>query len=161
MSRPFIQYSWGCTWNVQMQFYHCCSSYGSICEMHLSVFIELVPGWWLDYALRLTLFFSWLWPSFSGYDDLGTGHDFGKSGYHSSVSQSQSKSNAGNCGVALRGLNNDYCYYCGQPVNLLTVTPFFEHLFLGSVVTSSSDLPGTNYKGQVGKVKLLLPPWER
>lgn len=31
----------------------------------------------------------------SGYDDLGQTHDFGKSGYHTSVSPSQSKSNAG------------------------------------------------------------------
>ncbi|KAL9985955.1 hypothetical protein ACROYT_G000006 [Oculina patagonica] len=31
----------------------------------------------------------------SGYDDLGQSHDFGKSGYHTSVSPSQSKSNAG------------------------------------------------------------------
>lgn len=31
----------------------------------------------------------------SGYDDLGQTHDFGKSGYHTSVSPSQSKSNSG------------------------------------------------------------------
>ncbi|XP_020615174.1 ubiquitin-associated protein 2-like isoform X1 [Orbicella faveolata] len=31
----------------------------------------------------------------SGYDDLNQSHDFGKSGYHTSVSPSQSKSNAG------------------------------------------------------------------
>lgn len=31
----------------------------------------------------------------SGYDDLGQAHDFGKSGYHTSVSPSQSKSNSG------------------------------------------------------------------
>jgi len=31
----------------------------------------------------------------TGYDDLNQSHDFGKSGYHTSVSPSQSKSNAG------------------------------------------------------------------
>ena len=31
----------------------------------------------------------------SGYDDLSQSHDFGKSGYHTSVSPSQNKSNAG------------------------------------------------------------------
>ena len=31
----------------------------------------------------------------TGYEDLGQTHDFGKSGYHTSVSPSQSKSNTG------------------------------------------------------------------
>ena len=51
-----------------------------------------------------------LFPSLTGYDDLGQTHDFGKSGYHTSVSPSQSKSNSGL-----------WCYFHHHRVNLIQV----------------------------------------
>lgn len=42
-----------------------------------------------------------------GYDDLGSGHDFGKSGgYHSTVSQSQSKSTSGVCTLLVQAFSD-------------------------------------------------------
>lgn len=67
-----------------------------VCFCHFSLYSPTLPSFLYFYISVL--------PSvvdgnsalrFSGYDDLSTAHDFGKSGYHSSVTQSQSKSNTG------------------------------------------------------------------